>query len=260
LHYTPKYHEQGLAFAPLAANSFGQLGPEFLRFLWTLADHAARNYIPVPLPVLPSLADADSPDDRDSPQVVRFKRLRGQIFVQARLHLLTAVYEAVTHRVYGRTFALQADARYWETLRNLSMVWSPQTDPSPQSQSPSQPLSEPLPAFPAGSYGEAAAALPHSTHMPAAPIFNQWTHGAFPPSGETQSSPSAQPSSAGGDRSCVDGHLPSPQLSPAAAPWLLCVPPHLIFLLPFLPPSPPNPYRTLLSPLTCVCVCDLCFW
>ena len=82
-HYTPKYHEQGLAFAPLAANSFGQLGPEFLRFLWALADHAARNYVPVPLPVLPSLADADTPDDRDSPQVIRFKRLRGQIFVQA---------------------------------------------------------------------------------------------------------------------------------------------------------------------------------
>ena len=97
--------------------------------------------IPVPLPVLPSLADANPPDEHDSQQVVRFKRLRGQIFVQARLHLLTAVYEAVTHRVYGRTFALQADAEYWVTLHNLSMVWSPQTDPLTQSQPQSQPLS-----------------------------------------------------------------------------------------------------------------------
>ena len=152
--------------------------------------------------------------------------------MQARLHLLTAVYEAVTHRVYGRTFALQADARYWETLRNLSMVWSPQTDPSPQSQPSYQSISGPLPAYPAGSYAGAAAPLPHSTHMPAAPIFNQRTHGAFShdiaPSGVTQPSPSssAQPSSAGGDRSCVDGLLASPQLSPAIAS-LCATPSHL---------------------------------
>jgi hypothetical protein len=55
-HYSPKYHDQGYAFAPLAANTFGQLGHEFLRFLWTLVDHAARHYIPVLLtesPLLP---------------------------------------------------------------------------------------------------------------------------------------------------------------------------------------------------------------
>ncbi len=34
LHYSQKYHEQGYAFAHLAANTFGQLGQEFLRFLW----------------------------------------------------------------------------------------------------------------------------------------------------------------------------------------------------------------------------------
>ena len=31
-------------------------------------------------------------------------RVRGQIFVQARLHLLTAVYEVITNRDYGKTF------------------------------------------------------------------------------------------------------------------------------------------------------------
>ncbi len=53
------------------ANSFGQLGPKFLRFLWTLVDHAARNYIPVPLPVLPLPFGADSSEEQDSPQIVR---------------------------------------------------------------------------------------------------------------------------------------------------------------------------------------------
>ncbi len=79
--YTSKDHEQGLAFAPLAANTFGQLGSELLRFLWALADHAARNYVPVT--VLPVLSDAPYSDDHNSPQVVRFKRLRGQLFVES---------------------------------------------------------------------------------------------------------------------------------------------------------------------------------
>ena len=109
--YLSKYHEQGLAFAPLATNSFGQLGAEFLRFLlWALADHAARNHYPVPLPVLPILSDSASQDALDSPQVVQFKRFRGQLYVQARLHVLTAVYEAITHRVYVKTFSLQMDS------------------------------------------------------------------------------------------------------------------------------------------------------
>ena len=73
-----------------------------------------------------------------------------------------------------------------------------------------------------------SAALPHSTHMPAAPIFNQRTYGAFPQdfahfSVILPSPSSAQPSSAGGDRSCVDGQLASPLLSPAIAP--LCATP-----------------------------------
>jgi hypothetical protein len=68
-----------MAFAPLPANSFGQLCSEFLRFLWALADHAARNYVPVPLYVLPILSDAPLCDDRDSLQLFRFKRLRGPV-------------------------------------------------------------------------------------------------------------------------------------------------------------------------------------
>ena len=70
--YTSRYQEQGLAFAPLAANTFGSV----LRFLWALADHTTRNYVPVPVSVLPVLSDAPLCYDHNSPQVVRFKRLR----------------------------------------------------------------------------------------------------------------------------------------------------------------------------------------
>ncbi len=34
-----------------------QLGPEFLLFLWALADHAAGNKHPVPLPDLPVFSE-----------------------------------------------------------------------------------------------------------------------------------------------------------------------------------------------------------
>jgi hypothetical protein len=138
-HYTQKYHEQGCAFAPLAANTFGQFGPEFLRFLWTLADHAARYYIPVPLPVLP-LSSGNAPfdsEDQDFSQVVRFKHLRGRIFAQDRLQVLTAIYEAVTHRVHGHTFPIQTDAcsSYWTALSDLSSVWTPSSQLSSRDSS-----------------------------------------------------------------------------------------------------------------------------
>jgi hypothetical protein len=146
---TSKYHEQGLAFAPLAANTIGQQGSELLRFLWALADHAARNYVPVPVTVLPVLSDAPSSEDHNSPQVVRFKRQRGQLFVVgvpfAPAH---RVYEAITHRGYGRASSSQSQAQYWETLSSLSLLWSPQSPPSSQppaaqGPSPSLPLAAP---------------------------------------------------------------------------------------------------------------------
>ena len=47
--YLSAYHYAGMAFAPLVSNSLGQLGPDLLRVLWGLADHAARNQVPVEL-------------------------------------------------------------------------------------------------------------------------------------------------------------------------------------------------------------------
>jgi hypothetical protein len=133
-HYSQKYHEQGYAFAPFVANSFGQLGPEFLHFLWTLADHAACNYIPAPSLSCHFPLELTRLRSRIlhrlfvlnfSEVAFSFKLLRGCIFTQDQLHVLTALYEAITHRVYGHTFPLQADAHYWAVLDQLSSVWTP---------------------------------------------------------------------------------------------------------------------------------------
>jgi hypothetical protein len=35
--YKTDHHAQGLAFAPLPCNSFGQQGPDLLRYLWLIA-------------------------------------------------------------------------------------------------------------------------------------------------------------------------------------------------------------------------------
>ena len=110
------------------------------------------------------LSHAPCSDDRHSPQVVRFKRLRGQLFVESRLHLLTAVYEAITHRVYGRTSPLQSQAQYWETLSSLSLLWSPPSQPSsqpPAAPGPSQSMPLVAPPCPSHSF------LPWSRRSPA---------------------------------------------------------------------------------------------
>ena len=104
--YCPAYHDIGLAFAPLVCNSFGQLGPDFLRFLWALADHAARNCVHLPLDDLPQLDPAAA--DR---ALADFKRLRGHLYIQSTYKILAAIFEGVTERVYGRTFALRNLAR-----------------------------------------------------------------------------------------------------------------------------------------------------
>jgi hypothetical protein len=254
--YTSKYHEQGLAFAPLAANTFGQLGSELFRFLWALADHAARNYVPVPVTVLPVLSAALYSDDHNSPQVVRFKRLRGHLFVESRLHLLTAVYEAITRRVYGRTSPLQSQAQYWETLSSLSLLWSPPSPPSslpPGAPGPSQSLPSVAPPIALGTafyssttrslllrtafYSGAVAALPALSHLP--PVTNHQSPAIAAPS--PPSCPSLpQLSARSGDCSSVDGRSASPWLSPVPSP-LRVTPPHSspVLSLPFSLSSPP---------------------
>jgi hypothetical protein len=92
----------------LIANSWGGGGPDLLRFLWAVADHAARNAHSLPLDRIltlsqPAFSEHDPPSEA---QLLSFKILRGRLNYDYRLRLLTAVYEAVTERIFGRTHAL----------------------------------------------------------------------------------------------------------------------------------------------------------
>ena len=101
--YVSDYHNQGLAFAPLVSNSFGQFGPDLLRLLWRLADHAAHHHLPHTLQAAPVLDPAVS-----SQLLATHKRLRGHIYVpQSTYKLLAAVFrvEGITERMHGRAFA-----------------------------------------------------------------------------------------------------------------------------------------------------------
>jgi hypothetical protein len=113
--YLSAYHDQGLAFAPLVANSLGQLGPDLLRFLWCLADHAARNQVPVELHELPLLHHEPLP-----PAHSPFQTLRSRIYVQSTYKILAAVFEGVTERLYDRTFALRSLPAYKRRLTENS--------------------------------------------------------------------------------------------------------------------------------------------
>lgn len=124
--YKSDYHNQGHAFAPLVSNSFGQLGSEFLRFLWALADYAARNLVPVPVPIQSArgFPAADSEDD-NSPRVRKFRRVRHAYYLKARTEVLLAVYEGISERIVGRTFALQNNPRFWFKIKDISTIWRP---------------------------------------------------------------------------------------------------------------------------------------
>ena len=100
-----------------SSNSFGQ--QEFLRFLWALADDAARNQVPVPLPALPVLGPppADSGDE-SSPLVREFRRVRRAFYLKARMEILLAFYEGISEFIVGRTHALQ--------IKDISAFWRPE--------------------------------------------------------------------------------------------------------------------------------------
>ncbi len=129
--YSTGYSDKGYAFAPMVANSWGVCGPDLLRFLWAIADHAARHHLSMPdadLRVLPQQLwgpqSASQTAAADS-QVSAFKALRGCLNVEYRQRVLTAVYEATTERLYGRTFALSSFKCYRETLAHGRAVWQP---------------------------------------------------------------------------------------------------------------------------------------
>ena len=127
--YSAGYRDKGYAFAPMVANSWGVCGPDLIRFLWAIADHAARHHLSMPdadLRVLPLQIwgpQSASQTAAAYSQVSAFKALRGRLNVEYRQRILTAVFEATTERLHGRTYALSSFKCYRETLARA--VWQP---------------------------------------------------------------------------------------------------------------------------------------
>ena len=89
--------------------------PDMLHFLWNLADRSAWHHVGFyPIAQGPDLMSESTDHDRD------FRRLRGKLFNDYRLRLQTAIFEAVTMRVYGRSFALTCSANYRTRIRTLN--------------------------------------------------------------------------------------------------------------------------------------------
>jgi hypothetical protein len=93
--YSTGYRDKGYAFAPMVANSWGVCGPDLIRFLWAIADHAARHHLSMPdadLRVLPQQLwgpqSASQTAAADS-QISSFKALCGFLNVEYRQRVLT---------------------------------------------------------------------------------------------------------------------------------------------------------------------------
>ena len=133
--YTDLYRARGFAFAPLVTNSWGVLGPDVLRFLWAVADHAARNALSFPIDFYSSLSPPSSSDHAEpsEAQLLAFRILRGRLNLDSRLRLLTAVQEAFAERVFGRTHALASLPEYIEFQAAARAVWMPTSAVAPPS-------------------------------------------------------------------------------------------------------------------------------
>ena len=152
--YLSDYNQLGMAFAPLACNSFGQQAPEMLRFQWVVADRAAQRYVSLPDFALPISAEVPGCVDDHTSLLHKYKRYRRIFYRQSVQEVLVAIFEAVTERVFGRTHALQAYPQYREFFSRLSKPWQPVfrsliTDalsppPSPPRVAPGSPVTSPV--------------------------------------------------------------------------------------------------------------------
>ena len=123
------YREKGYAFAPMVANTWGNLGPDLLRLMWAVADHAARYHLAIPQHEVRALPQASLTLSQDEmvadKQEKSFKDLRGKLNNEYRQRVLTAVYEGVAERVWGRTHALSANKYYHDTMALGRAAWQP---------------------------------------------------------------------------------------------------------------------------------------
>ena len=79
----------------------------------------AGKLAPVLLPVLPVLGHppADT-GDVFAPLVRKFRRVHQAFYLKARMDILLAVYEGISERVVGRTYALQKNNQSSSLVQN----------------------------------------------------------------------------------------------------------------------------------------------
>ena len=123
--YLEDYNNQGMAFAPLACNSFGQQAPELLRYQWIVADRAAQRAVSLPDFRLPDAAALPGVVDEHSSLLAQYKRRRQSFFRQSTQEVLVTIFEGICERVFGRTFALQDYPEYRDFFRRFALPWRP---------------------------------------------------------------------------------------------------------------------------------------
>ena len=125
LKYLAGYRDKGYTFARMVANPW-TVCTDLIRSLWTVADHTAPYQVSIPdsrlrfLPQQLNGSHSASQTAAADSQISAFKALRGCLNVEYRQRVLTAVYEAITERLYGHTYALSS-AKLWLD----SAVWQP---------------------------------------------------------------------------------------------------------------------------------------
>ncbi len=107
----------------MVANTWGQMGPDLLRFLWALANYAAHQQTEL-LPIRDRVTPPRSGDDDETRQRSA-KILRGRLYHDYRLRMLTVIYESVAERVFGRTFGLVNNPLYRQWSHSQREVWAP---------------------------------------------------------------------------------------------------------------------------------------
>jgi hypothetical protein len=121
--YLEHYQQQRYAFAPMAANSLGQCGPDCLQFLWLAADHAAQIQYGF------SLDDINinylNENSITSKQNIDYRRVLGKKYHENRLRLLTCIFEAITERSIGVTNVLSNSKVYQQWLAETRHNWLP---------------------------------------------------------------------------------------------------------------------------------------
>ena len=118
--YSQYYLPQRLAFAPIVANTIGQCGPDFLQFLWILADQAAKTQ-----------SGSNAHDNftmamEDSQVNIDYRRIRGRKYHEHRLRILTCVFEAITERILGMTYDLSNTESYRQWVNMHRHNWQPE--------------------------------------------------------------------------------------------------------------------------------------